>query len=62
MSGRRMGCVSATEWFLKRVNGYHAKRLQRFTEDGKIFEHVVVESNDYKLRIDLAPYVDNPSL
>jgi hypothetical protein len=59
-SNRRMECVSATNWFLNRVNGFHQERLPRYTKNGEYFEHVVAESDDGRIRIDLSPYADKP--
>jgi len=56
---RFMGCVAATHWFCKRVDGFKAERLTRFTENGECFQHVV--ATDGKIRIDLAPYADAPA-
>ncbi len=55
---RRMGCVSATDWFCKRVNGFEPLRLTRFTSTGEIYEHVV--ATDGAIIVDLAPYADFP--
>jgi hypothetical protein len=56
---RRTGCVAATQWFCARVSGFEPKRLTRFTADGEVFEHVVAESTDGYVRIDLAPSFDS---
>ncbi len=56
---RRMGCVAASRWFCKRVPGFHPVRLVRYTAKGEKFEHVV--ATDGKIRIDLAPYADDPT-
>ena len=56
---RHMGCVSATDWFCKRVDGFYPERLTRYTKDGEIFEHVVATNGI--IRIDLSPYADKPS-
>ena len=53
-----MGCVAATDWFCKRVHGFKPERLERFTHDGFVFQHVVATNGD--VRIDLAPYADKP--
>ena len=29
-----MGCVSASQWFTKRVPGFYSERLNRYTKDG----------------------------
>jgi len=55
---RRMGCVAATNWFVKRVPGFRPERLTRYTENGEVFEHVL--ATDGRIRIDLAPYSDCP--
>lgn len=54
---RRMGCVSATDWFCKRVVGFIPKRLTRYTESGDIFQHVI--ATDGIVVIDLASYADH---
>ena len=56
---RRMGCVSATNWFCHRVTGFAPERLTRFTEQGEVFQHVV--ATDGIIRIDLAPSFDSPT-
>ena len=53
---RRMGCVSATEWFCKRVPGFRPESLDRYTAEGSYFRHVV--ATDGLVRIDLSPYAD----
>ena len=53
---RRMGCVSATDWFCKRVKGFMPDRLPRFTSDGESYSHVVASNGC--IRNDLAPYTD----
>jgi len=55
---RRMGCVSATNWFTKRVPGFYPLRLHRYTETGDYFGHVV--ATDGSIIIDLSPYNDKP--
>jgi len=55
---RRMGCVSATNFFCKRVKGFKPKRIRRYTNSGEIFEHVV--ATDGMIIVDLAPYADKP--
>lgn len=57
---RRMGCVSATEWFCKRVEGFYPERLNRYTKDGEVFQHEVATNGI--IRIDLAPYSDAPKI
>ena len=53
---RRIGCVSATNWFCKRVKGFTLDRLPQFTSDGGSYSHVVASNGC--IRIDLAPYTD----
>ena len=55
---RRMGCVSATKWFFKRVSGFKPERLTRYTKNGEIFQHVMATNG--LIRIDLSLYADNP--
>lgn len=55
---RRMGCVSAAKWFCRRVPSFKPERVKRYTKDGEVFEHVVC--TDGIIRIDLAPYADQP--
>jgi len=55
---RRMGCVSATKWFCKRVEGFYPVRLDRYTKEGIIYGHVVASNG--VVRIDLSPYADLP--
>ncbi len=55
---RRMGCVAATNWFCQRVSGFKPERLDRYTLDGYIFQHVVATNGMF--RIDLSPYADRP--
>ena len=55
---RRMGCVAASKWFCKKVNGFRIERLQRYTESGDYFEHVV--ATDGVIRVDLTPCRDKP--
>lgn len=55
---RRMGCVAATDWFCERMPGFYPERLDRYTADGELFQHVV--ATDGRIRIDLAPYSDGP--
>ncbi len=56
---RRMGCVAATDWFCKRVEGFQPTRLDRYTQEGDYFGHVV--ATDGAVIIDLAPYADRPA-
>lgn len=55
---RRMGCVAAADWFCKRVSGFEPERLNRYTPEGELFQHVV--ATDGRIRIDLSPYADHP--
>jgi hypothetical protein len=55
---RHMGCVAATNWFIKRVKGFYPKRCSYFTKNGEIFEHVVATNG--VVTIDLAPYANKP--
>lgn len=55
---RRMGCVSATNWFCKRVTGFQPLRVTRYTIDGDMYSHVV--ATDGKIVIDVSPYADRP--
>lgn len=55
---RHMGCVSAADWFCARVAGFKPIRIERWTEAGDIFEHVV--ASDGRVIIDLSPYADHP--
>ena len=56
---RHMGCVSAADWFCKRVKGFYTEDLTRYTEAGEYFGHVV--ATDGVIRIDLSPYNDKPA-
>ena len=55
---RTMGCVSATEWFIKRVTGFKDKRktikIPRGKYRGEYYQHVVATNG--KFEIDVAPY------
>jgi hypothetical protein len=54
---RRMGCVSATEWFCHRVPGFRELRLRR--DVGAIhWEHSVATNGDEV--VDLVPHLDVP--
>ena len=55
---RRMGCVSASNWFCDRVPGFKPERLVRHTPKGTPFDHVVATNGI--VRIDLAPHADGP--
>lgn len=50
--------MAATDWFCRRVPGFYPERLNRFTVEGELFQHVV--ATDGFVRIDLAPYADKP--
>jgi len=52
-----MGCVSATEWFCKRVPSFRPETLDQYTAEGDYFRHVV--ATDGVIRIDLAPYAEH---
>lgn len=53
---RRMGCVSASKWFCKRVRGFYSKRLKLFNSKGEYYEHVVVSNGI--IEIDICPYAN----
>jgi hypothetical protein len=55
---RRMGCVAGADWFCKRVKGFWPERLDRYTEDGYLFQHVMATNG--LVRIDFTPYADAP--
>ena len=55
---RYRGCVSAANWFCKRVPSFYPKRVVRYTSNGEMYEHVV--ATDGLVVIDLAPYSDGP--
>jgi len=55
---RSTGCVNATNWFCKKVKGFHPEELSRYTKEGDVYRHVVASNG--KIRIDLAPYADTP--
>ena len=55
---RRMGCVSAADWFCSRVAGFHPLRVHRYTEEGRYFGHVV--ATDDVIVVDLTPHLDAP--
>ena len=57
-SNRWMDCVAASEWFCKRVVGFWKIRIDRYTKEGDLYQHVVV--TDGRMIIDLAPYSDKP--
>lgn len=53
---RHMGCVSASNWFCKRVEEFKPKRITRYTKEGHLFEHVICTNG--LIVIDIAPYAD----
>lgn len=55
---RIRGCVSATNWFCKRVKEFYPERINRYTKQGELFLHVVATNG--VIRIDLSPYADKP--
>ena len=55
---RRMGCVSASNWFCKRVPGFYPIRFKYLMLDGRYMEHVI--ASDGVISIDLAPYANIP--
>lgn len=55
---RRMGCVSASDWFCSKVDGFSPLRVPRYTEAGEYFSHVV--ATDGEIVIDLTPHLDYP--
>ena len=57
---RSMGCVSATNWFCKRVGGFSPRRKIYFTHLGDEYQHVVA-SNDL-IEIDLMPHRNVPDV
>jgi hypothetical protein len=54
---RHMGCVSATNWFCKRVAGFKPKRIEHHTVAAS-WDHVVATNGE--IDIDLAPYANKP--
>ena len=57
---RKMGCVAATNFFCKRVKGFYPKRLDRYTQNGDVYQHVI--ATDGFIYVDLAPYADKSKL
>ncbi len=55
---RRMGCVSATNWFCNRVPEFYPLHCERWTEEGDYFGHVV--ATDGSIVVDLTPHLDSP--
>lgn len=55
---RYMGCVAATNWFCKRVPDFKPLRLDRYTKDAELYQHVVASNG--RIIVDLAPYSDRP--
>ena len=58
LKNRRMGCVNATKWFCKKVNGFYPKRLTLYTDNGEIYQHVVATNG--VIDIDISPYACKP--
>ena len=56
---RRMGCVSATNWFCARVPEFYPLELTEYTKGGDQYGHTV--ATDGLVIIDVAPYNDLPS-
>lgn len=55
---RRMGCVSATDWFCKRVNGFYPIRKTYYTMAGEVYQHVVATNG--VIELDIAPVNNRP--
>lgn len=55
---RRMGCVAASEWFCRRVEGFVAIERFRFTPKGEYYAHTVCIKG--QVIIDLSSYADLP--
>lgn len=55
---RRVGCVGAANFVVKRVKGFKAKRVTRWTKQGVCWQHVV--ATDGEIVIDLLPAADSP--
>jgi len=59
---RRMGCVSAVNWFCKRVDGFYPLRKTYIIKDGQykgeVYQHVVATNGE--IEIDVAPYANKP--
>lgn len=60
---RRMGCVSAAEWFCERMNGFYPIRKRFYLEggteeNGNFWEHVVITNGI--IEIDVTPYNNKP--
>jgi len=55
---RRMGCWSASHWFVKRRPDFHIVTLPRYTKQGDYFAHLVCTNG--KIIIDISPYADKP--
>ena len=56
---RRMGCVSATDFFCNRVSGFYPKRVDYYTENNEEYSHVIATNG--VVDIDLSPYNNKPS-
>jgi hypothetical protein len=55
---RRMGCVAATNWFIKYRPDFQQKRINQYTSTGDFYSHVVATNG--LIDIDLAPYANKP--
>lgn len=55
---RRMGCVSATNWFCGRVPGFFPLRKTYYTSTGEVYQHVVAFNG--VVEIDIAPENNRP--
>jgi hypothetical protein len=49
-----MGCVAATDWLCRRVEGFSPIRYALYNEQGEYSEHVVATNG--RIEVDLAPY------
>ena len=56
---RRTGCVAAAQFVCDRVEGFRPMRVDRWTEHGHYFSHVVAYNGS--IVIDLVPHKDAPS-
>lgn len=56
---QKMGCRSATQWFIRRVPGFRPRRLEKTDEEGNTFQHVVATNGE--IDIDLVPHLFSPS-
>jgi len=57
---RRMGCVSASEWWIKRLPGFRVVRKRFYYPNGEFWEHVVI--TDGVIEIDPSPYANHGSV